>query len=80
MNCQSIHNNENYESHFIIPVTNAIDTKISYYANQHFNQCVNIKKTDVNIIERLEIQLHRSDNNEEILNEFDFEFLLEFSE
>ena len=80
LNCQSIHNNENYESHFIIPVTNAIDTKISYYANQHFNQSVNMKKTDVNIIERLEIRLHRSDNHEEIINNFDFEFLLEFSE
>ena len=80
LNCQSIHNNENFKSHFIIPVTNSIDTKISYYANQHFNQYVTIKKTDVNIIERLEIQLHRSDNNEEIFNEFNFEFLLEFSE
>ena len=80
LNCQSIHNNENYESHFIIPVTNAINTKISYYANQHFNQSVHIKKTDVNIIERLEIRLHRSDNNEEIISDFDFEFLLEFSE
>ena len=39
-----------------------------------------MKKTDVNIIERLEIRLQRSDNHEEIMNNFDFEFLLEFSE
>ena len=77
---QSIHNSENYESHFTIPVNN-INEKICYYANQHFNQSINLKKLDVNVIERIEVRLYRSDNNEEIIsNEFNFEFLLEFTE
>ena len=74
LSCQSIHNNENYESHFIIPVVNLTDTKIAFYENQHFHQSIMLKKLDVNIIERLEIRLYRSDNNEENINEFDFEF------
>ena len=80
LSCQSIHNNKNYESHFIIPVVNPTDPKIEFYENQHFHQSIMLKKLDVNIIERLEIRLYRSDNNEENINEFDFEFLLEFSE
>ena len=75
--CQELHNNENFESQFIIPFSN---NNLSYFANQHFCQSAIIKKFDATIIERLEIRLYRSDGHKEVLNDFNFEFLLEFTE
>ena len=39
--CQELHNNENFESQFIIPFSN---NSLSFFANQHFCQAVNLKK------------------------------------
>ena len=78
LNTTSLNNNSSIDTQFIIPIED-INKCVKFYSNGHFYQNQLMKKNDINVLERLTIRIYRSDFIPIITN-FDFEFLLEFSE